>query len=67
VFARVLELDRVGAEADFFALGGTSLDAARAVQELRAATARDVPLRLLYTRSTVALLAEALEAETSAA
>ena len=67
VFARVLKLDRVGAEADFFALGGTSLDAARAVQELRAATARDVPLRLLYTRSTVALLAEALEAESSAA
>ncbi|MFD9356168.1 amino acid adenylation domain-containing protein [Streptomyces sp. NPDC060031] len=60
VFADVLTLDRVGALDDFFDLGGHSLLATRLVFRLRAAFGADVPVAEVFTRRTVAGLAELL-------
>ncbi len=57
VFAEVLGLDRVGTADDFFALGGNSLVATRAVARLSAALGTRVPVRALFDRPVVADLA----------
>jgi thioester reductase-like protein len=62
VFAEVLERDRVGAQDSFFALGGSSLQAAKAVLRLRQALGIEFPLRLLYANPTVAGFAAAVQA-----
>jgi len=46
----------------FFDLGGHSLNAARLMSQLRAASGADLPLRTLFERPTVAALAEAIDA-----
>uniref|UniRef100_UPI00062532BD non-ribosomal peptide synthetase n=1 Tax=Streptomyces odonnellii TaxID=1417980 RepID=UPI00062532BD len=53
VFADVLGLERVGAEDDFFALGGDSIMAMRLVSQARAAGLRITP-RLVFQHRTVA-------------
>lgn len=60
-FAGILTLQNINTDDNFFALGGNSLQAARAVLELRAQTGLPIPLTLLYTKPTVAELALALE------
>jgi hypothetical protein len=60
IWATVLALPRVGVHDDFFALGGDSLLATRAVAGARRALGRDVPLVLLYERRSVAAVAAAL-------
>ncbi|GAA2358005.1 non-ribosomal peptide synthetase [Catellatospora methionotrophica] len=55
-----------GAEADFFAIGGNSIDAARVRSRLSAAHGVDVPLQLLFDHPTVATLATALAGLASA-
>ncbi|MET8774529.1 non-ribosomal peptide synthase/polyketide synthase [Nocardia sp. NPDC004654] len=60
VFAEVLELDRVGLDDDFFAVGGNSLVATRIAARLAARAEVDVPVRLLFEHPTVAALAAAL-------
>ncbi|MGB6182817.1 MAG: amino acid adenylation domain-containing protein, partial [Rhodococcus sp. (in: high G+C Gram-positive bacteria)] len=62
IFAEVLGLgDRIGADDDFFALGGTSLTAARAVSRVRSDTTREVSLRTLFDHPDVSSFATALE------
>ncbi|WP_433606607.1 non-ribosomal peptide synthase/polyketide synthase [Prescottella agglutinans] len=57
VFADVLDLDRVGLDDDFFALGGNSLVATQVVARLGAALDARVPVRVLFEASTVEALA----------
>ena len=56
-FAKVLEVERVGADDDFFALGGHSLLAMRLAAELRRVLQRPVPVGQIMTAPTVARLA----------
>ncbi|MEU5579215.1 non-ribosomal peptide synthase/polyketide synthase [Streptomyces huasconensis] len=56
----VLDTDEVGADDDFFALGGDSILAVRVTSRLRAAFGADVSPRLLFTHSTLRDLAAAL-------
>ncbi|MCJ0890810.1 non-ribosomal peptide synthetase [Rhodococcus sp. ARC_M5] len=62
VYEEVLGLDRVGADDDFFLLGGNSLGATRVVARLSALLNTTVTVRLLFEASTVAELAVRLSA-----
>ena len=62
VFRRVLDRTNFGVFDNFFDLGGHSLMAARIMLRLRAASGRDLPLRVLFERQTVSALAEAIDA-----
>ncbi len=61
-FAAVLELAEVGAEEDFFGLGGHSLAAVRAVARLREATGVELALPRLFAAPTVAAVAREIAA-----
>ncbi|MGW4245342.1 amino acid adenylation domain-containing protein, partial [Nocardia sp. NPDC004722] len=61
VFAEVLGIERVGADDDFFALGGNSLVATRVAARLGAALDTRIPVRLLFEAPTVAALATKAE------
>ncbi|WEV24181.1 amino acid adenylation domain-containing protein [Streptomyces sp. 71268] len=61
LFARVLGLPEIGADDDFFALGGHSLTAARVVAALRAEAGTELPVRALFDHPSAAALAGALE------
>ncbi|MFF8726760.1 non-ribosomal peptide synthase/polyketide synthase [Streptomyces sp. NPDC015171] len=56
----VLDTGEVGADDDFFALGGDSILAVRVTSRLRAAFGGDVSPRLLFTHPTLSALAAAL-------
>ncbi|MEV0048849.1 condensation domain-containing protein, partial [Nocardia rhamnosiphila] len=60
-FAEVLGVQRVGADDDFFALGGNSLIATQVAARLGAALDTQVPVRLLFEAATVTALAAAAE------
>jgi amino acid adenylation domain-containing protein len=62
VFSDVLKRADFGVFENFFDLGGHSLMAARIMARLRAASSRDLPLRVLFERQTVSGLAEAIDA-----
>nr|WP_297628519.1 condensation domain-containing protein [Nocardia sp.] len=57
VFGELLGVDRVGADDDFFALGGNSLIATRAVSRINEALEAAVSVRELFETATVSELA----------
>ncbi|SEP61869.1 amino acid adenylation domain-containing protein [Streptomyces sp. yr375] len=62
VWGEVLDTGRIGRHDDFFALGGHSLRATRAVSRLGVRLGTEVPLRLLFEHSVLERFAAALDA-----
>ncbi|MFO0762661.1 MAG: amino acid adenylation domain-containing protein [Byssovorax sp.] len=62
MFAEVLKVPEVSAQASFFDLGGHSLLATQAIARIRATLAVDLPLRSLFEASSVTELAARVEA-----
>jgi non-ribosomal peptide synthetase component F len=62
LWGEVLGVERVGAEDDFFALGGYSLVATQIVSRVRSTLQVEAPVRLLFQHPTVAAFAAALTA-----
>ncbi len=65
IYARVLDLERVGADDSFFDLGGDSLLAMRVVAAIRTSLNADVAVRALFDAPTIAQLAPRIIAQTS--
>ncbi|WP_051743155.1 non-ribosomal peptide synthetase [Nocardia carnea] len=66
VYADVLGAERIGADDDFFALGGNSLIATQVAARLGRALDVDVPVRILFEATTVAALAARAELQSEA-
>ena len=62
IWSELLKVEQIGADDDFFDLGGQSLVAITAVTRIRAAFGVNLPLRHLIEHPTVAGLAEVIDA-----
>ena len=58
LFARVLEVPAVGADADFFDLGGDSLSATRVLSAIHRETGAELDFADIWQAATPALLAD---------
>ena len=65
IWQRVLGVDRVGLQDNFFALGGHSILAARACAEIHARLRHKIPLSVFFGATNLALLADAIVQEQS--
>jgi acyl carrier protein len=61
IFAKVLQLDRVGVSDNFFSLGGNSLTAARLISCVLSELGVKLPLWTLFRAATVSALAEHMD------
>ena len=61
IWSRILGLDYVGVDDDFFALGGTSIQAAIAFGEMERHFGKALPLSTLFTAGSIRTLLEVLE------
>ncbi|MCY1137660.1 amino acid adenylation domain-containing protein [Actinoplanes sp. Pm04-4] len=61
IFAEILQVEKVGAGDDFFALGGNSLRGMRAMGRIRSELDLDLPMRSLFSFPVVADLAARIE------
>ena len=61
IWSRILGLDYVGVDDDFFALGGTSIQAAIAFSEMERHFGKALPLSTLFTAGSIRTLLEVLE------
>lgn len=62
IWRGVLGVEEVGVHDDFFELGGDSLSATRALSAIRSRFATDLPMRRLFETTSIAKLAELLDA-----
>ncbi|MCE5291421.1 MAG: amino acid adenylation domain-containing protein, partial [Nocardiaceae bacterium] len=61
VFGQILGVERIGADDDFFDLGGNSLAATQVAARVGAALGMRIPPRVVFESSTVSALAAAIE------
>ncbi|MFB2894586.1 AMP-binding protein [Aerosakkonemataceae cyanobacterium BLCC-F50] len=65
IWEKVLGIQPIGIQDNFFDLGGTSLTALRMFGQIEAKFGKLLPLSTLFKRSTIELLAEIVEPETA--
>jgi len=61
IWAEILGIDKVGIDNNFFTLGGHSLIATRVMSRIRQVFQIELPLRCLFEKPTIALLAKEIE------
>jgi amino acid adenylation domain-containing protein/FkbM family methyltransferase len=61
IWTDILGVGRIGIHDNFFALGGHSLLAIQVISRIRTLYSVDLPIRTIFQRATIALLAEEIE------